>query len=61
MDYCYIHANKMGVPLRLDEGVTKDRTKLLRIPFSVHPNTMKVVVPIDPYDEFELTRVPTVE
>lgn len=41
-------AADFGIPFRIDEGVTTDRTKLLRMPYSIHPGTLKIVVPIDP-------------
>jgi DNA primase small subunit len=48
---------------RLDAEVSKHRNHLLKAPFCVHPKTGRVCVPVDPQrvDEFDPTRVPTVQ
>lgn len=48
---------------RLDEAVTADINHLLKAPFSVHPGTQKICVPIDPAaaSEFDPDAVPTAD
>eukprot|EP00762_Andalucia_godoyi_P001605 ANDGO_00280.mRNA.1 DNA primase small subunit len=48
---------------RLDVHVSKGFNHLLKSPFSVHPKTGKVCVPLDPstVDQFEPAVVPTIE
>lgn len=54
-------AKTEGFPLILDEGVTVNLKGLLRLPFSIHGDTKKVVVPFDPAKvaEFKVSEVPT--
>jgi len=48
---------------RLDVNVSKGTNHLLKSPFSVHPLSRKVSVPIDvnKCDEFDLDKVPTLD
>jgi hypothetical protein len=51
------------VTLKLDEGVTKDMKRVLRLPFSVHCGSKMLVVPFDPAKvrEFKVSEVPTLQ
>ena len=48
---------------RFDSNVTKGMNHLLKSPFSVHPGTGKISVPIDfdKIDSFDIDKVPTIE
>ena len=48
-------------PMRLDRQVTHDPKHLIRLPFTIHPRTNKVVVPFDPAEvaDFDIDIVPT--
>lgn len=47
----------------MDEQVTVDLKRLLRLPFSIHGKSRKVVVPFNPsmVAEFSVANVPTLE
>lgn len=47
--------------MRLDEGVTKDLKRLLRLPFSIHGDSELLVVPFDPtcVEDFRVSDVPS--
>lgn len=45
--------------IRLDKSVTVSVNHLLKMPFSVHPDTLNISVPINPMDILELENVPT--
>lgn len=57
IDYLKMKAEDIDIPFYLDEAVTIDMKKLLRLPFSLHGTTENVVVPIDisKMDEFDVT------
>lgn len=44
----YDAAELEKVVLKLDEGVTKDMKRVLRLPFSIHGGSKLLVVPFDP-------------
>ena len=50
---------------RLDVKVTTEMNHLMKIPFSVHPRTLRVCCPLDPSDSdlmsFDPLAVPTVD
>lgn len=62
MDHLKAHALSLGFELKLDEPVTKDLKRVLRLPFSVHGSSKKLVVPFDPahVEDFKVSEVPTV-
>lgn len=47
--------------MKLDEGVTKDLKRVLRLPFSIHGSSGLLVVPFDPKEvsSFKVSEVPT--
>lgn len=47
--------------LKLDRPVTIDIKRVLRLPFSIHGNSLKAVVPFNPLEvqEFNINKVPT--
>lgn len=47
--------------VRLDKAVSTDIGHLCKIPFSVHPESLKISVPIDPENIPELEDLPTLE
>lgn len=57
----YAWANKFD--LRLDEAVTKDLKRVLRLPFSIHGGSGKLVVPFNPDEvsKFDVDAVPSYE
>lgn len=48
--------------MRLDNPVTKDLKRVLRLPFSVHGKSLKLVLPFDParVAEFNIEETPSV-
>jgi hypothetical protein len=55
-------ARKKGVDLRVDEQVTTDFNRILGLPFSVHGDSLRVLVAFDPAKPGELIieKIPTV-
>ncbi|KAL6120349.1 hypothetical protein NUSPORA_02933 [Nucleospora cyclopteri] len=45
---------------RLDKQVTVKMSHLIKMPFSVHPDTMRVSIPLDPKNIKEFEELPTV-
>lgn len=47
--------------LRLDKEVTVKMNHLIKLPFSVHPETMNISVPLDPENITELEEIPRLD
>jgi DNA primase catalytic subunit len=54
-------ASKKGVAFKVDEQVTTDSNRLLGLPFSVHGDTLRILVPFDPAkpEELIIDNIPT--
>ena len=44
---------------RIDKQVTVSMNHLIKMPFSVHPDTLNISVPLDPYNIVEYEDIPT--
>lgn len=45
--------------IRIDKQVTTSMNHLIKMPFSVHPDTLNISVPLDPKNVTELSDIPT--
>jgi DNA primase catalytic subunit len=54
-------ASKKGVTFKVDEQVTTDFNRILGLPFSVHGDTLRILVPFDPAkpEELLIEKIPT--
>lgn len=54
-------ANSCGVFPRLDENVSMNINHLLKSPFCIHPQTLKLCVPIEDFEDFDPFTVPNLD